>query len=465
MWLGFGEGLGEGWRGRAPAGKCGTAPSIAGVPQLAESTGPDRRRSGSSVGAGARLRSLDGLRGVAAAVVVVHHALLMHPEFSDAYKVQGGPVEPTLVAWIMTYTPLHLLWAGGEAVIVFFVLSGLVLTLPALRAGFSWPAYYVKRLLRLYLPILAGVSFAALTLLVVPRYLDDDLSGWVNGRAREYTPAAFLQDVWLLDGASGVVSPLWSLTWEILFSLLLPLYVLAAVLVRRHLLLIALVAGGLVAVALVSDRGMFYLSVFGLGALLAASWPRLAAAFGDLRDGRTTHALWRVTVVAAFLLLAGRWLVPASPRGPFPVTVEPGWETVGGAVLLIVCTGFFRPFRRALEAPVPQWLGRISFSLYLIHEPVLLAVRFLLPRAALLVVVVLGLFFCVVVAGLFTRWVEIPSHRLARRLGSRAQAWGHHQGARILAVSESEPGGSRLRRLAPARAPRPVMAAAASLVD
>ena len=28
---------------------------------------------------------------------------------------------------VMTYTPLHLLWAGGEAVFVFFVLSGYVL--------------------------------------------------------------------------------------------------------------------------------------------------------------------------------------------------------------------------------------------------------------------------------------------------------------------------------------------------
>lgn len=315
----------------APAGEDPEpASSIAGV-RKAEMSTTTRRRPGTSGGGGGRLRSLDGLRGVAAAVVVVHHALLMLPTLSDAYKVEGGPVDPALPAWALTYTPLHLLWSGGEAVIVFFVLSGLVVTLPALRAGFSWPAYYPKRILRLYLPIVAGVTFAALTLLMVPRHLDEEFSGWVNSRARAYTPGTFLQDLWLLDGASGVVSPLWSLNWEIRFSLLLPLYVVGAVLARRHIILTALAAGGLVALALVGDRGMFYLSVFGFGALLAASWPRLVSALGDAGSRSVPRTAWRVALATALVLLVVRWLVPATPRGPFPVTVEPCLETVVGA--------------------------------------------------------------------------------------------------------------------------------------
>lgn len=86
-----------------------------------------------------RLSSLDGLRGIAAVVVLIHHALLTLPQLADAYYDMDGLSEISL-AWILTYTPLHVFWAGAEAVSLFFILSGIVLTLPVLRARgrFTW---------------------------------------------------------------------------------------------------------------------------------------------------------------------------------------------------------------------------------------------------------------------------------------------------------------------------------------
>jgi uncharacterized membrane protein len=81
-----------------------------------------------------RVRSLDGLRGVAALIVVVHHALLTSPTLARVnYGAVPGSVHGFL--WWMTYTPLHLIWAGPEAVFVFFVLSGFVLFLRPRRRG------------------------------------------------------------------------------------------------------------------------------------------------------------------------------------------------------------------------------------------------------------------------------------------------------------------------------------------
>jgi hypothetical protein len=77
-----------------------------------------------------RLPSLDGLRGVAALIVVVHHTLLTVPSLSVAYFLDGPAAVRGSKAWWLSWTPLHLIWAGGEAVIVFFVLSGFVLALP-----------------------------------------------------------------------------------------------------------------------------------------------------------------------------------------------------------------------------------------------------------------------------------------------------------------------------------------------
>jgi hypothetical protein len=60
-----------------------------------------------STGSG-RLTSLDGLRGLAAFIVVVHHCVLALPSLADQLD---GP-DRSSPAWWMTYTPAHLLWAG-----------------------------------------------------------------------------------------------------------------------------------------------------------------------------------------------------------------------------------------------------------------------------------------------------------------------------------------------------------------
>ena len=119
-----------------------------------------------------RIRSLDGLRGLASLVVAVHHALLCLAPLSlvyfDPLKVEKGTK-----AWWLGFTPLHAAWAGGEAVYLFFVLSGFVLARPFLGGRSStWRTYFVKRIPRLYLPVWVAVGFAlvsaALTWTMVP---------------------------------------------------------------------------------------------------------------------------------------------------------------------------------------------------------------------------------------------------------------------------------------------------------
>ncbi|MGH7001396.1 MAG: acyltransferase family protein, partial [Stellaceae bacterium] len=73
-----------------------------------------------------RLPSLDSLRGIAALTVVIHHTLTTLPAFWAVYT--GAPA--SRLARIMAFSPLHLLWDGHQAVLVFFVLSGFVLSLP-----------------------------------------------------------------------------------------------------------------------------------------------------------------------------------------------------------------------------------------------------------------------------------------------------------------------------------------------
>ena len=175
-----------------------------------------------------RLPALDGLRGLAAAVVVVHHTMLTWPGFAEQYL--GDGTTDSRPVWLLTYTPLHIPWDGKAAVYVFFVLSGLVLTLPVLRRGdaFDWMSYYPQRLVRLYVPVIAAVALGIAWFILVPR--DASMQSlWLEGRPHELSIRTIFRDITLVGGSGGLVSPLWSLRWEILFSLLLPVFVVIVV--------------------------------------------------------------------------------------------------------------------------------------------------------------------------------------------------------------------------------------------
>jgi peptidoglycan/LPS O-acetylase OafA/YrhL len=93
-----------------------------------------------------------------------------------------------------------------------------------------------------------------------------------------------------------------------------------------------------------------------------------------------------------------------------------------GALLLIALALGVQRFAAALSNRCLTWLGRISYSLYLVHFPILYAVYAFdqkvhldfspISRSAIIVVVSLG------IADLMYRLVEIPSIRLGRRLAS-----------------------------------------------
>lgn len=344
-----------------------------------------------------RIGSLDGLRGIAAAVVLVHHSLLAIPTFSDGNN--HLPV-PDGRGWLV-YSPLHVFWAGGEAVFVFFVLSGFVLTLPSLRRRQDWLAYYPSRLVRLYLPVVASVLLALVLFLLIPRTPSPGHSGWIFRHVQDLSVSGLLGDFTLI-APTRMNSPLWSLTWEVAFSLLLPLYVLVAKATRRFWWVTALAA------LLLSGLGrqyqedwLKYLPMFLLGAALAAGWetipeiPRLTG--------------WVASIVA-LLGVTIEWWIPRNLVGlHVPIIV------LASAGLIVLLCGKWLPAERVMLGPVPRALGRLSFSLYLVHEPVVVSVAILLPASLSWLTPIIAIPIAVVLAGLFSRLVELPAHRLAKR--------------------------------------------------
>ncbi|WP_280921584.1 MULTISPECIES: acyltransferase [unclassified Frigoribacterium] len=359
-----------------------------------------------------RDRSLDGLRGLAAMVVVIHHSLLVIPAFAAPYD--GIRAAPS-IAWL-TYSPLHVVWAGREAVYVFFILSGLVLTASVMKSpAFSWVAYYPSRLLRLYLPVWASIGVAVLLMTSVPREFGVGDSSWVKGHDEIVTGPSVLRDAVLVTGTSGINSALWSLRWEVIFSVLLPLVVLVAV--KFQHLWHVVVAASLLAVAAgtaLNVTALQFLPLFFIGAIMAPHLERLRR-LGALIDLLKRPAItWAGLFVGAVFLTTSYWTLSLiSGRGIFRLAAV---LEVVGAGLLVALAIVMPTFKRALESRLVLFLGGISFSLYLVHEPIVVAISELLPAGSKAWTLMLAVPVSLAVAYAFFKAVEGPSHKLSRRV-------------------------------------------------
>ncbi len=394
--------------------------TVVGVADAAVARG--RHRSAGPDGGG-RLTELDGLRGLAALVVVVHHALLTWPVLAAQYF----GVNRASGSWWLTYTPLHLAWAGTEAVMVFFVLSGLVLALPYLRAApgpARWRGYYGQRLVRLYLPVLAALAVAAALVVAFPRVPGPATSWWFAAHAVPVTAGTLIRDALLLGGVSWIDAPLWSLRYEVLFSLLLPAYVLLGRRLRHRPG--SVVAGALLLSGLgtyLGSAALTWLPVFAVGVAMAAARTRLQSLGLRLAGCRRPVAAWSLLVALAVVLLLAEWESRGLGRsGPLALALARSLGVAGAALvcfLVLACPAVGALCR---WGPV-RGLGTVSFSLYLVHEPVLVSVSSMAGGSlrGVAVTLVVGSVVSLLLAAVFHRLVEAPSARLAGAVGRRLQ--------------------------------------------
>ncbi|WP_213814465.1 acyltransferase [Glaciihabitans sp. dw_435] len=360
-----------------------------------------------------RFASLDGLRGVAAVIVVVFHVVASDTRAGAIYTLTNR--EPlTSIEWLFNYTPLRILWSGSEAVVLFYVLSGFVLALPFARGRTQqWRYFYPRRLLRLYIPAIASLIFAWLTTLVIHRAVIPGGSPWLNVHAEEaHGPLQVVLGSSLMAGWGSLNTSLWSLRWEVIFSLLLPVFLyLASRLSRALWLKVAVV---IAFCALWPVFGFFYgdlvyIAVFALGVLLAYNVERIRVV-----AARIPTAAWWIALVAAIALITNSWLV----AGADPYSrVRLAWIGIAavGSVMVVIIVAFWPPAKRLFESRPVRWLGMISFSLYLTQEPIVVGLSFLTRGSwPLWIELPLALALSLLVGWLFYRYVEKPSHVFSR---------------------------------------------------
>jgi peptidoglycan/LPS O-acetylase OafA/YrhL len=363
-----------------------------------------------------RLTSLDAVRGLAACVVLISHIYHLIPydqrtEFENSF-------------WSRVLLPMY---NGEGAVFIFFVLSGYVLSLPFFRGSqLTYGRYVVRRVCRIYIPFVVAVFLALLFYRLAGRPNAPAASWWFNNLWPAERPGlAVIAGHFLMNGTKPDIQlnqAIWSLVYEMRISLLFPLLVLLSR-DTRIAIFGCFVLWTLSGKGLSCDQCESPVQAENLG--VTALWtfniiPYFVTGILLSKHREQIHRRYERLSSAAVFALFALAALPFMIKAHF----EPRYAL--GAAILVILAIENKTFRSFLDLPIPQWLGRISYSVYLIHLPLMLAVAPLLLSRMPFVIAASALLCLSLGAGWgMQALVEAPAiglgHRLTRRRRGVAQ--------------------------------------------
>lgn len=315
-----------------------------------------------------RYHALDGARGVAAFVVVLCHCL------SRAYRHYDlSPLQLNALKAFLTL--------GHLSVIFFFVLSGFALGIRyTLGKNNSYWRFQLGRLVRLVPCVAAVVATATVLRVVTPDLPVEMLSGAFVDLWKLPINVELLARHILLIGVSRTDTdldpPLWSLVYEMRAGLFIPLFMYSLKRYSLHsniILIILLYTFSSISLSLFGLPNPVFYGETPLGSLLATLHYLGSFLLGCVichclhqRQGSwTANGARRFTSFIVFALLAF-WLGGILAHSDLLLSLAAGCA--------IYCILRIEPLKQGLELAPIQFLGKISYSLYLVHMPVSLAV-------------------------------------------------------------------------------------------
>ena len=345
------------------------------------------------------LAALDGLRGVAAVAVTIRHTLNAIPM----------PVE---IRRALFESPLAIVLSSQGAVQLFFVLSGWVLAASLARErdpGAAILPFYVRRVFRIHPPYVFAVLVAWLASAAAARSSDGAVTPWI-ARFVDADPSArtIIASLAFPSTAADLLPVGWTLTVEMIYSFALPALAYAAGLGRGLPLLAAAVL-----MLATPSRVAWYGLDFVLGIVAYQQRAPIGRALARL----PAAARAMVPLTGAVALAAPVAFFAKHERQGVLVNRNDAVEIAvmsAGAALLVIAAVALPRFGRAIGSRPFAFLGRISYSVYLLHHTLLsFAAPLLLTGAAplregvaLVLLVALG---SIALSIPSHRWIEAPS--------------------------------------------------------
>jgi peptidoglycan/LPS O-acetylase OafA/YrhL len=326
---------------------------------------------------------------------------------------------------IFELTPLHLLVAGHEAVLLFFLLSGFVLTLslshPLTGAGYG--RYITKRTIRLYLPFV-GALFVAV--LANSKWWGrmPSLSDWFNHVWQQPPDRADVLAHLTLAGDFNFTRfnvAFWSLVYEARISIVFPILVIFVRRWRWSTTATVAVCTSIISQITVLRYGhsslwitLHYTSMFLIGIMLAVNRASIIRYF-ETRTARAKVSFW-----AAVGVLSMNQILKHVPGVLHRLEILTDWPAVLAASAVLSLAFSYEPLMRALRHKACVQLGHISFSMYLIHATVLFAlVHSEWGRLSHLLLFAIYIPVTLAASSVFYWAVERPCMQLSRRIGRK----------------------------------------------
>ncbi|WP_026462922.1 acyltransferase family protein [Adhaeribacter aquaticus] len=324
------------------------------------------------------LAYLDGLRGLAALYVVLHHALLQINGASGQSIVENADGEPTLVK-LLAFMFRH----GRLAVDLFIVISGFCLMLPVTRFNgklkTSVSEFYFKRARRILPPyfLAMGLSlFLIITIIGAETGTHWDVSIPVS-KMDVLTHILLLQDIFS-ETSLKINHAFWSISVEWRIYFLFPVIVYfwrkiggistsALAVISSILLYFALVplqAVGLSPITISAN----YLGLFTLGALAADFAFTEQTNLIRIREKLPLKVLLFLAPVA--ILGINKYGMATYFHGSV-VLIDLIMGLFAASLLIAIASGKVNVLNKFLSWKPVVFVGTFAYSLYLIHAPLL----------------------------------------------------------------------------------------------
>jgi peptidoglycan/LPS O-acetylase OafA/YrhL len=356
-----------------------------------------------------RLPFIDGVRGLAAVVVLANHAIFFVPRNTPSRLADAGVAD--LLVWPFRF--------GPEMVELFLLISGFSLyyselarrsrnrpptTLGQFAARRAWrigPVYYLAFAIGLVVTLSLSGRLA-----LVARYQGLNLLHTTTGGVISHLFFVHsFKPSWLYQ----INAPLWSLAYEAQLYLLFPLIYFA--MRRWNPWLVAVVVLIFVRVVNLAHPGF---PIFGL-----ARWFVAGALLAELAHRKVrVPARYALPVGLAALLLGMAQLRQLAPGGRHDLV----W-LAAFALLMFAALEYPDSRRNPMSWRWMRWLGLRSYSLYALHFPIVLLLLYAAQSAdiagwgAVGLTLGVGLPASVLAAAVCFRFVEGPSLERVARVG------------------------------------------------
>ncbi len=358
---------------------------------------PDIGSANASSATKQHLAFLDALRALASVAIVLHHFALYAP-----LRDIAAPLIGPLLDWLM-----H----NARATQVFFVVGGYVMARS--MAGKRWDLkrlrlFLLQRYCRLGLPYIATMAFILIAYVFARGWLPEEVTGEDVTMRQLLAHLLFLQG---LLGEENLSAGFWFICINFQLGLLYAvLLCLRDTAIYRNGDISKIVGWGLAAFSLLhlnldvsfDNWALYFFPYFYMGIILNRA----------VQNKGIAKEFWLYQALLAFALHQDwRWRLAMA-------------ALVAVTIYAVEKTGW-RP--RWIKNPLFATLGKISYSLFLVHFPVLVLVATAFVRMEIdsPVAAVLGLivafFLSIGTAAAFHRWVETPAIRIAQTLAAPRQ--------------------------------------------